>query len=239
MISSDLQILILSALSIGFIHTLFGPDHYLPFIVMAKARNWSMIKTGWITFLCGIGHVGSSIILGTIGIAFGISVHKLTFFESVRGSIAAYAIITFGLIYLIWGIRKAVLNRPHKHIHFHDHNDIHEHEHTHLHDHKHVHVTENAKRNITPWVLFTIFFLGPCEPLIPLLMYPATQNSMHGVLVVSLAFSIITLITMISVVMLSYKGIQLMNFGKLERFSHVIAGATIMFSGLAIVFLGL
>ena len=48
----------LLALYIGFFHTLIGPDHYLPFIVMARARRWSMFKTGWITVLCGIGHLG-------------------------------------------------------------------------------------------------------------------------------------------------------------------------------------
>ncbi|HOD34406.1 MAG TPA: hypothetical protein PLR20_01590 [Syntrophales bacterium] len=29
----------------------------------------------------------------------------------------------------------------------------------------------------TPWVLFTIFVLGPSEPLIPVLMFPAARNA--------------------------------------------------------------
>ena len=51
MISSEIQILIVTAASIGFFHTLFGPDHYLPFIVMAKARKWSMVKTTWVKYI--------------------------------------------------------------------------------------------------------------------------------------------------------------------------------------------
>ncbi|MFC1674536.1 hypothetical protein ACFL1K_01385 [Candidatus Omnitrophota bacterium] len=39
----EMVILTGTALSIGFLHTLFGPDHYLPFIVMSKARQWSML----------------------------------------------------------------------------------------------------------------------------------------------------------------------------------------------------
>ena len=39
--SNEIAILTATAASIGFFHTLFGPDHYLPFIVMAKANNWS------------------------------------------------------------------------------------------------------------------------------------------------------------------------------------------------------
>lgn len=53
--SHELVILTVTAASVGLIHTLIGPDHYLPFIVLAKARNWSVLRTGWITFLCGLG----------------------------------------------------------------------------------------------------------------------------------------------------------------------------------------
>jgi hypothetical protein len=37
----ELKALILTAASIGFFHTLLGPDHYLPFIMMSWARKWS------------------------------------------------------------------------------------------------------------------------------------------------------------------------------------------------------
>jgi len=38
--SHDLTVLAITAASLGFFHTLFGPDHYLPFIRMARARRW-------------------------------------------------------------------------------------------------------------------------------------------------------------------------------------------------------
>ena len=77
-----------TAAGIGFLHTLTGPDHYVPFVVLAKARGWSYLKTVWITVLCGLGHVGSSIILGFIGIALGLGVARLEIFEGYRGSVA-------------------------------------------------------------------------------------------------------------------------------------------------------
>ncbi|GAG00740.1 unnamed protein product, partial [marine sediment metagenome] len=43
--SNELIALYITAASIGFIHTVFGPDHYLPFVVMSKARKWSLGKT--------------------------------------------------------------------------------------------------------------------------------------------------------------------------------------------------
>jgi len=54
----SLLVLLISAASIGFFHTLLGPDHYLPFILLSKSRNWSTVKTMFITVLCGLGHVG-------------------------------------------------------------------------------------------------------------------------------------------------------------------------------------
>ena len=238
MMSQEISILLVTALSIGFFHTLFGPDHYLPFIVMAKARNWSMAKTAMITALCGIGHVGSSVVLGLIGVALGIAVGKLEGIESIRGDLAAWAFIAFGLVYFAWGIRLAIKNRPHIHFHFHEDGSRHIHEHNHHDDHAHVHDTPE-KANITPWVLFTIFVFGPCEPLIPILMYPASQSSWGAMLLIAGAFSITTIATMMAVVLLSAKGFSFLPMGKLERYSHAIAGFIIFASGAGIKFLGL
>ena len=104
--------LYITAASIGFIHTLFGPDHYLPFIVMSKARKWSLLKTSVITFLCGLGHVMSSVVLGAIGIIFVIAVMRLEVFEGFRGNLAGWALMAFGFTYLVWGIHRAIKNRP-------------------------------------------------------------------------------------------------------------------------------
>ncbi len=229
--SGEIMILAGTAASIGFLHTLFGPDHYLPFIFMAKARKWTMFKTSWVTIACGIGHVGSSILLGVIGYIFGITLVKLELFEGVRGNLAAWAFVLFGLVYFIWGIRRAVVNKPHKHRHLHKDGSIHAHEHTHTNDHDHVH-----KTNITPWILFTIFVLGPCEPLIPVLMYPAAETSTSGMIFIAIIFAIVTITTMLGVVLLATYGFNFIKFGKLERYTHALAGAIVLLSGIAIIF---
>jgi nickel/cobalt transporter (NicO) family protein len=236
--TQELGILLITAVSIGFFHTLFGPDHYVPFIVMSKARKWSTIKTTWITILCGIGHVGSSIILGFVGIAFGIAVAHLESVESIRGNIAGWILIAFGLIYSIWGIRHAYRNRPHTH--WHPHSDGNVHAHIHVHSIEHTHVHEKAEsRNMTPWILFTIFVFGPCEPLIPILMYPAAQGHILNVVLVSIVFGIVTIGTMLTVVLGSIAGLRFLPTGQFERFTHALAGVSILFCGIAVQFLGL
>ncbi len=235
--SQEIQILAITAASIGFIHTLIGPDHYVPFIMMAWARKWSLLKTTVITFLCGIGHVASSVVLGLAGVALGIAVGKLEMFESFRGNIAAWLLIAFGLVYFVWGLRRAYLNKPHTHRHIHS-RDEHIHEHTHNGEHIHVH-DQPAKVNITPWVLFTIFVFGPCEPLIPILMYPAAKNSIWGMILVTVVFGVVTISTMLVITLLAVSGIQFTRLNRLERYTHALAGATILICGLAIQFAGL
>ena len=203
---------------------------------MSKAGKWSKIKTIWVTFYCGIGHVLSSVLLGLIGIEAGIAIEKLEFIEGLRGEIAGWVLITFGFLYMIWGLKRAYKNKPHTHFHTHEDGAVHAHEHYHHEEHAHVHETKKA---LTPWILFTIFILGPCEPLIPLLMFPAATHSTIGMVSVTIVFSVVTITTMISVVAVSLWGMNLLPLGKIEKFTHALAGFAIFASGLAINFLGL
>lgn len=237
--TNELMILLTAAASIGFFHTLLGPDHYLPFIVMAQSGKWSLRKTTLITFFCGIGHVASSIALGLIGIGLGVAVSKLEIIEEFRGNLAAWALIAFGLVYFVWGVRRAIRNKPHHHLHTHENLLSHAHAHTHDAGHAHVHETLNRKKSLTPWILFTIFVLGPCEPLIPLLMYPAAKNSLTGLVAVVLIFGSITIATMLTVVIVSTLGISFIPLQRVERYLHALSGAAIFISGMAIQFLGM
>jgi len=274
-VNNEILVLAGTAASIGFLHTLFGPDHYLPFIVMSRARGWSLSKTAWITALCGVGHVLGSVVLGLVGVAVGVAVFHLESLEAVRGNLAAWALIAFGFAYAVWGVRAAVRYRPHRHAHLHggetpphdvsddapghgsDHRHEHgqghshehdrepenehglEHEHEHVHVGVHSHTHDLSGKKLTPWVLFTIFVLGPCEPLIPILMYPAARESTGGLILVTAVFGTVTIATMLAVVMLASWGVGLTRLGRLERYTHVLAGAAILLSGLAIQFLGL
>jgi nickel/cobalt exporter len=236
--NSSITLLSITAVSIGFLHTLLGPDHYLPFIVLSQAKKWSLRKTMIITFFCGIGHVLSSVILGFIGIAVGISVSKLVSIESFRGNIAAWLFIAFGLVYMIISIRNLIKKRKHIHSHFHLGGKKHEHEHNHQSEHVHVH-EEQDSINTTPWILFLIFVFGPCEPLIPIVMYPAAQHNIPGVILVSVLFSFVTIATMMSIVLAFNLGLNRINLKPIEKYNHLIAGTMIFISGLAIQFLGL
>lgn len=234
--NEQLSLLIVTAASLGFIHTILGVDHYVPFIALSKSLNWSKIKTLTITSLCGVGHVLSTVVIGIIGIALGISLSKLESIENARGEIAGWLLIVFGIAYTIYGIYTA----KYKHSHAHHHSELnltHSHEHSHDNiEHKHIH---KKPEKISSWTLFIIFVFGPCEALIPVLMIPAANHSITGLILVTTIFGLATILTMIVMVLLGLYGIELLPHKKLEKHIHTLAGLTILICGIGVQFLGL
>jgi ABC-type nickel/cobalt efflux system permease component RcnA len=237
--NAEIELLMLTAVAIGFVHTIVGPDHYLPFVAMSAARNWTRRKTMLVTALCGVGHVTGSVLIGFVGIALGASLHRLQWLEGLRGDLAAWALIAFGLAYMAWGLKQAWRSRQHSHDHVHADGTRHRHAHGHHardeHLHVHLQVDTDSVRSITPWALFVIFILGPCEALIPLLMYPASQHSWWGMVAVVAAFAVTTIVTMLVIVHLAVRGLERFPLASAERYSHALAGAALSLCGVGIV----
>ena len=234
--------LLVTAGTIGIVHTLLGPDHYLPFVALARSRDWSLRRTWMVTAICGIGHVLGSIVLGLIGIGLGWAVGSLVHLERLRGAVAGWLLLGFGLAYLAWGLRQGLLNRTHAHAHAHSDGEIHRHGHDHHGEHAHPHFAEEGtllrqallRRWLGPWTLFVVFVLGPCEPLIPVLMYPAAGGHWFGVAAAAGIFAVTTVSTMLGVVTLGALGLSRLPSEAFERWSHALAGAALALCGLAV-----
>ncbi|MDI7267509.1 MAG: sulfite exporter TauE/SafE family protein [Myxococcota bacterium] len=94
-------------------------------------------------------------------------------------------------------------------------------------------------KSLTPWLLFLVFVLGPCEPLIPLFFASALAGSWHEVVLVVLGYGLATLFAMHVLVALFWFGLRQVHLGPLERWMHAIAGGVILLAGIGMVFLGL
>ena len=213
---TTLAALLLTAVLTGMIHTIAGPDHYLPFVAISKSRNYGWSKTLFWTILCGIGHVGSAIVLALGFILFAeiLTESRLEWLEAWRGDIAAYAMIGMGAALILHSLHKRWKHRAETHSH-----------------------PENNS-SLSYWVVFIIFVLGPCEALLPLLTASAVLGTM-SVILVALTFSVATIVTMLAAVITGRFGLNVLRFPWLERFAPEIAGGTVMLCGLAIVCLGL
>ncbi len=227
----------MSAATLGVIHTLLGPDHYLPFIVLSKARNWSQARTLWITFISGIGHVSGSVVLGLVGIGMGISLSRLERIEASRGEVVGWMLIAFGILYSAYGVYKYL--KKGAHVHLPDFLRPRSIRHQDLHLGEGEMNKEDEAGRLTPWILFLIFVFGPCEVLIPMLVYPAAQHSGMGIFLVALVFGITTVGTMLLVVLLGYKGFSFLRLKGKEYQIHLFAGLVILLAGVGIQFMGL
>lgn len=228
----NLVALAATAVSISFFHTASGPDHYLPFIVLSRARKWTLSRTILLTVICGLGHVLSSVVLGLVGVYLGWQLNRLAFFQDMRGNVSGWVLLLLGLAYTAYGFRHAYLNRPHKHF------DVMLDE-VYVFEHRHGEMVMPDKRvKVTPLVLFAIFVMGPSEPLIPLLFFSGTHRSTTEVVVLIVAFTLSTVITMTAIVLLGCYGYSFVQTDKMERYVHAVSGSVVTLCAVGILFLG-
>lgn len=201
--------LVVSTLGVAVVHAL-APDHWVPFVAIGRAQQWSVKKLVLVTTLAGIGHVGSSVVLGLIGLALGFLLKGIQAFESARGEIAGLILIGFGLAYAVWGLKQA----------------------------RHGHAHLDKSQIVTVWTLIAIFVLGPCEPLIPLMLL-AAQHGWAAIWIVSVLFSGATIAMMLGQALLAYLGVRLLATERLEHWTHAIAGLVIALTGLLVMALGI
>lgn len=234
---------LLAAAGVAVVHTLLGADHYLPFIMLSKARSWTPARALAVTAACGVGHVLSSVALGAVGVALGAAAWRLEAIEGWRGDLAAWAMVAFGAAYALWGLRHALRRRRGYEVHDHAHGHgrahlVHVHRHG-AHAHDHAAPAPRPADRVTFWTLFAVFVLGPCEPLIPLFVLPASRGRWALATATAAVFAVVTIASMVAAVAAGVLGIRRLRVGPLERWSHSLAGSVIAGSGLAVIFLGI
>jgi hypothetical protein len=238
--TSEFVALCLTAVCVGVVHTAAGPDHSIPFVAMARAGGWSAAKTFWVTAACGLGHVAGSAVLGIVGLTVGSMVLGGEALEALRGDIASSMLIGLGMAYFAWGLMRAVGGHAAGHAHGrftgHAHGPCRpEQPIAGGHDPcgRHHRPTVGSW---TPWMLFLIFVFGPSEPLVPLLMVPASRSGPVAVAAVVTAFACATVVTMTSSVMLMRYGTSLVPGPLIGRFDQAVAGLAMLACGVLVKF---
>ena len=215
-----------TAASLAIVHTLLGIDHSLPFVALGRARGWTLGRTLAVTAVCGAGHVASSVVIGAFGVGLGMATDRLLWLESARGELAAALLIGFGLAYAAWAIWR------------------------HFRGLDGAHRRAAADGRVTPGALFVVFLLGPCEPLIPLMMVPGIAGDWIAVLAVVAVFGLLTVAVMLAAVAAGCTGARWfaaaplggpgrVGVDLLQRHADVAAGLVVAASGAAVLVLGI
>ena len=254
-----------TAASLAIVHTLLGIDHSLPFVALGRARGWALGRTLLVTASCGAGHVASSVLIGAAGVAFGVATDALLWLESTRGELAAALLIGFGLAYAARAVWRSLRGRQGARLRGGPAGAGHETpapvpgavpavaaggeragsdrpggRRAGRRAHRVAAGGERAGAGrMTPWALFIVFVLGPCEPLIPLMVVPGMARDWLAVAAVVAVFGLLTVAAMLLAVAAAWRGAALFGAGWIGRHADAAAGLVVAASGAAVLFLGL
>lgn len=205
-----------TAAVVGGLHSL-APDHWVPFMAVGRAREWTAARTAQVTFLCGFAHVTVSVLLGLLALRLGQGV--LEAFGTRLESVAGILLIGFGLAYGLWGLRRALAGRLHGHAHSHF-----------------DHVHDPAKATVAGLVL--LFSIDPCVRLIPIILAAAPLGWPRLLALIAL-YEIATIGTMVAIVLVARSGaFKALQAPWLDRYGDALAGGLIVVTGLAVAALG-
>lgn len=208
-------LLALAAVTLGSLHTL-APDHWVPFAALARAQRWSRARTARITALCGFGHVTVSVLLGVLALVFGLEMLRLV--GQRMEAMAGILLIAFGLVYAVYGLRRAAGSHVHGH-----------------HHHRYDHVHE--PRTMTPWALFLLFSADPCVAVIPILFAAAPLGTLRTAVVVG-AYELATIGTMVALVLPAAAAARRVSGRFVEHYGDAAAGGVIAVVGIVVAALG-
>lgn len=211
----------LTGFVVAFLHAAI-PTHWLPFVLVAKARGWSRAKALAIVATAGMGHVGLTSLIGLVIAWFGFQLE-----ESIGH---AFPIVTGGLLFAIaayygwrqWTGRGVCHHHPpgSKHEASKACSD-HEHAHEHTHWDEELKDTPLVKPDRGDWAavsgLFVMLTLSPCEGFLPIYL-SGVQWGWTGFVVLSviLAFGAVGSMTLLT--WLTLVGSERLRVERFERF---------------------
>jgi ABC-type nickel/cobalt efflux system permease component RcnA len=225
-------VLLATAGGTALLHTLI-PDHWLPFVLIGRARGWNGRTTLLVSGCSALVHVLLSICLGLIALRIGLSAAE-AIGESMHRA-GALLLIVFGIAYAVWAWRKGghfhpggnLLHKGGKHAAC---NGSEGHANP---EHLHYHADDALIRGRTGWsALWLALIVGanPCILVLPVMLATVGKGRAIFWLVV-LAYSLPTLILTVA---LSVIGVT----GSRKLFVPVAAKYMEAASGLLIALLG-
>ena len=200
--------IITGTILLGIIHALI-PNHWLPLVAIARSEKWEKYELILVTSITASAHVMGTVILG---IALGMVGSKLAHqYDGYVHVIAPVLLIIFGLIYF-------TVNRPHHHS-----------------ANKNV---QHYKKSKTKWVLIfaATMFLSPCLEVESLFL-TAGAYGLDGILLIALVYAVISIAGIITLVILAFKGVQMMNSQFIEHNEKRITGIVLIIVGIVTFFL--
>jgi len=195
--------LLIGSLLISLLHAVI-PNHWLPVLAIGKRHGWSLAETSRITFMAGMAHVVSTIIIGLLLAVIGVKLsERIEYFTRI---IAPCILIIMGLYFV----------RQH---------------YTHHHFHLEEKQIEKKTKGSIITALVVAMFLSPCME-IEAYFFLAGTKGWYVLVGVALMYSVISIAGMMIWVRIVYKGLLKVNWHKWEHNAGIITGLVLIITGI-------
>jgi nickel/cobalt transporter (NicO) family protein len=223
--------------AVAFLHAMI-PTHWLPFVLVGRARRWTAGRTLAVALAAGLGHVLLTSVLG-LGIAwFGFQL------DETLGHIFPW--IAGGLLLLLGAYYAWRQFRGEGICHHHPPGSAHAPSEACGHEHGQTHweVEMRDSRLLAPgtgdWAaitgLFVMLTFSPCEAFLPVYL-SGVQFGWRGFVVLSLILAVATLVGMALFTWLTLLGFDRLKVQRLERRESGLLAVLFVVLGLIVLFL--
>ncbi len=195
---------------VGFIHTL-SPGHWLPIVMLAKAKKWSLKKSLFGALIAASGHIAVATALAIATAFIGAQ-----FFEANHLKIEQIS----GVVVIIVGLAYAWYSRS---------------RHSHCHGHGHHGPEIESKKEIPYGFLFTMS-LAPCVSVLPV-FFAASAVSQISVVFSMIAYAAGVISALFLATILVSRGLSWLDHPILEHQGEVITGLLVAVLGVLILIL--
>ncbi len=221
-----------AAVLTGVLHTAI-PDHWLPFVLIGRARAWSARRTAALSALAAAIHIAGSALLGLLAVLVG-RAWAGSFGETLVHT-GAGLLIVFGLGYAGWAWK----NRGHFHpggarLHRHTVDECDGREGDDRPEHLHYHAEAGLiveRGRWSGWLLAAIVGINPCVVLLPTLLAAAPRGAGVTALVIG-AYGLPTAALMVGLSAAGVAGGRRIRLPGLARHMETASGAIVALLGL-------
>lgn len=201
--------IITGTIILGIIHA-FIPNHWLPLVAIAKAESWPRSELTLIACLTACAHVLGTVLLGVVLGLIG---------KELSEQYAGYLHLISPLLLIIFGLVYFSMNTPHHH-------------------HPASKDVQEFRRTRKKWIALFILmmFLSPCLEVESLFL-AAGAYGWEGILLLALVYASISVTGIVTLVLLAFKGIQIIDAHFIEKNEKRITGLILIIVGVITFFI--
>lgn len=226
-----------SGFFVAFIHAAL-PTHWLPFVLVARARGWRERKTMGVAVAAGLGHVALTSLLGLVVALLGreIDEHFGGWFKWIAGGI----LLAVGGYFAVQQLRGAGLRHHHLPGGHHHPSEACGHEEDASHLEHELRESPLVEKKTGDWAaisgLLVMLTLSPCEAFLPVYL-KGVEFGWTGFLVLSGILAAATLGGMTLFTWMALRGLSRFDLRKVERFEAGMLAAVFLLLGAMTLFI--